>query len=298
MDIIPEQQPFIQKLGLDWYGGRVAEVAMLRLDVVHKHVSGNKWYKLKYNVEYCRSHGINTILTFGGAYSNHLAATAAMANVCGLQSIGIVKGTYAEKELTSTLQFCRDNCMQLEFATHEDYAKKYDPEWLEYLSSRFNSPMIIPEGGANEHGRRGAAEIVALIPGRFTHVAISVGTGTTLAGIVKATDDDVQTVGFAPMKGGKYLQQEIAQHLPGNNFVIHDDWHFGGFGKYKPELVEFMNQFYTEHNIPLDIVYTAKMMFGLRHQILDRVYDKQAKILCLHTGGLQGNVSIKDKLIY
>ncbi|MBW7912313.1 MAG: pyridoxal-phosphate dependent enzyme [Taibaiella sp.] len=298
MDIIPEQQPYIQEINADWYEGKVTEVSMLRLDAVHHQVSGNKWYKLKYNVEYCRSHGIGTILTFGGAYSNHLAATAAMANISGLKSIGVIKGTYAEKELTPTLRFCRDNGMELVFVTHEDYARKYDEDWLRYLSARFNYPMIIPEGGANEYGRKGAREIAELIPERFTHVAVSVGTGTTLTGIVDNVGGDVRVLGFAPMKGGKYLQNEISKYVPAMNFTIYDDWHFGGFGKHTAELVVFMNQFYLENNIPLDMVYTAKMMYGLQTRILAGGYEKASKILCLHTGGLQGNVSIKDKLIY
>lgn len=298
MDIIPEQQPYIQEINADWYEGKVTEVSMLRLDVVHHHVSGNKWYKLKYNVDHCRSHDIGTLLTFGGAYSNHMAATAAMANISGLKSIGVIKGTYAEKELTPTLRFCSDNGMELVFVTHEDYARKYDEDWLQYLSGRFNNAMIIPEGGANEYGRKGAGEIADLIPERFTHVAVSVGTGTTLAGIVDGIGRDVLVAGFAPMKGGKYLQDEINKYVLGGNFSICDDWHFGGFGKHTVELVEFMNQFYRENNIPLDMVYTAKMMYGLQAGILAGEYDKASKILCLHTGGLQGNVSIKDKLIY
>lgn len=298
MDIIPEQQPYIQEINADWYEGKVTEVSMLRLDAVHHHVSGNKWYKLKYNVEYCRLHSIGTILTFGGAYSNHLAATAAMANISGIKSIGVIKGTYAEKGLTPTLRFCSDNGMELVFVTHEDYARKYDEDWLRYLSARFNYPMIIPEGGANEYGRKGAGEIAELIPERFTHVAVSVGTGTTLAGIVDCIGEDVRVLGFAPMKGGKYLQDDISKYVPGGNFTICDDWHFGGFGKHTAELVVFMNQFYRENNIPLDMVYTAKMMYGLQARILAGEYEKASKILCLHTGGLQGNVSIKDKLIY
>lgn len=298
MVITPEQEPYIQEIGSEWYEGRVAVLAMLRLDVVHHDVSGNKWYKLKHNIEHCIRNNITSILTFGGAYSNHLAATAAMAKISGLQSIGIIKGTYAEKVLTPTLEFCRAKGMELVFVSHEDYAKKYDSEWLESISARYNHPIIIPEGGANEYGRQGAAEIAALIPDRFTHIAVSVGTGTTLAGIAHAVRNDVHVAGFAPMKGGQYLQVEISKHSNRGNFTVYDDWHFGGFGKYTDELAEFMNEFYKEQGIPLDMVYTAKMMYGLRQQILNGMYDKQAKILCLHTGGLQGNISIKDKLTY
>ena len=158
--------------------------------------------------------------------------------------------------------------------------------------------MIIPEGGANEYGRLGAEDIVGMIPDRCTHIAVSVGTGITLAGIANAIGKDVQVAGFAPMKGGQYLEAEIGKYTHRKNFTVYDDWHFGGFGKYSNELVEFMNNFYKEQHIPLDMVYTAKMMFGLQQQILNGMYEKQAKILCLHTGGLQGNVSIKEKLTY
>ncbi len=298
MVITHEQEPFIQAIGRDWFQDRVAEVAMLRLDVVHHNVSGNKWYKLKYNIEYCERNNIKSILTFGGAYSNHLAATAAMANLCGLSSIGIVKGTYAEKELTPTLIFCREQGMRLVFVTHEDYARKYDKAWLEYLSAQYDHPMIIPEGGANEQGRTGAAEIASMVPRHYTHIAVSVGTGTTLAGIADRVEGGVRLIGFAPMKGGRYLNDEVGKLVSRNNFTIYDDWHFGGFGKHTGELVSFMNKFYIEQQVPLDMVYTAKMMFGLQQQILTGMYDKQAKILCLHTGGLQGNVSLKDKLVY
>lgn len=298
MDIIPEQEPFIQQLSNRWYDGKVAEVAMLRLDVIHQHVSGNKWYKLKYNIQHCYSHGVKSILTFGGAYSNHLAATAAMANISGLKSIGVIKGTYAEKELTPTLRFCIDNGMQLVFVSHEDYARKYDNDWLAELSVRFNNPMLIPEGGANEYGRKGAKEIAGLIPEQYTHVVVSVGTGSTLCGIVDGLGENVRVSGLAPMKGGKYLQEEISKYTDKRNFTIYDNWHFGGFGKHTEELVLFMNKFYQENNIPLDMVYTAKMMYGLREQIMDGLYPADARILSVHTGGLQGNITLTGKLEY
>lgn len=298
MVITPEQQPFIQAIHSDWYGGKVAELAMLRLDVIHKDVSGNKWYKLKYNIEHCLRNDYQSILTFGGAYSNHLAATAAIARLAGIQSIGIVKGKYAETVLTPTLTFCLQQGMQLEFATNEEYALKYDGDWLQTFSARYPGTCIIPEGGANDCGVAGAAEIAELIPGDYTHVAVSVGTGSTLAGVAKAVSPGVQVIGFAPMKGGTYLQDNISKWVARSNFIVYDDWYFGGFGKHTPGLLHFMNDFYLQLNIPLDMVYTAKMMYGLREQILNGLYDKQAKILCLHTGGLQGNVSLKDKLVY
>ena len=271
---------------------------MLRLDIVHRDISGNKWYKLKNNIEHCLRNDIQAILTFGGAYSNHLAAAAAMAQLSGMRSIGIVKGKYAQTAITPTLQFCREQGMQLAFVTNEEYERRTDDDWLRYLSEQYGDPFIIPEGGANEYGRAGAAEIATLIPERYTHIAVSVGTGTTLSGIANSATSGTEVIGFAPMKEGMYLADEVRKYVHRNNFTVYDDWHFGGFGKYTDELVLFMNDFYAGQDVPLDMVYTAKMMFGLKQQILSGMYDKQAKILCLHTGGLQGNVSLKDKLVY
>lgn len=301
MVITPDSQPYIQTIDGWWYNNQVAEVAMLRLDIIHAEVSGNKWYKLKHNINYCQKQGVNSILTFGGAYSNHLAATAAMAQMSGLRSIGIVKGKYAEANPTPTLLSCINNGMQLVYVTNEEYRQKNDKGYLLVLAERFDNPLIIPEGGANALGRVGAEEIVSLIPERFTHIAVPVGTGTTLIGIVNSCNDDVAVIGFAPMKGGAYLNAEVKPYLKSNradSYHIYDDWHFGGFGKHNEELISFMNQFYIQHNIPLDKVYTAKMMYGLKAQIEQGLYPQDVKILCIHTGGLQGNQSLSGQLQY
>lgn len=302
MVIIPEgEQPFIQSIDSAWYGNRVAEVAMLRLDVVHPVVSGNKWYKLKHNIQYCLDNHITTILTFGGAYSNHLVATAAAAQLYGVQSVGIIKGKYAETNLTPTLKSCLEYGMELQFVTNEEYDKKNDEGWLQQLSEKYKNALIVPEGGANDMGRAGASDIAELIPERFTHIAISVGTGTSLTGVLNNLRQDATVIGFAPMKGGAYLNEEVREYIQPDKrqrYIIYDDWHFGGFGKHTDELISFMNEFYEHHRMPLDMVYTAKMMFGLREQVMEGLYPETSKILCVHTGGLQGNLSIKDRLVY
>jgi len=274
---------------------------MLRLDVVHPVISGNKWYKLKYNIAFCKKKGIDTILSFGGAYSNHLSATAAAAKLSEIRSIGIIKGTYAKENLTPTLQSCIEYGMQLVFVSNEDYRRKNEFDYLNELAERYGNPFIIPEGGANDEGREGAGEIAALIPAGFSHVAVSVGTGSTLCGIVNNVQEGVHVAGFAPMKGGNYLNDEIRTYISQGRrgqYRVYDNWHFGGFGKHTEEQLSFMNQFYKLHNIPLDVVYTSKMMYGLREQIEAGVYPAEARILCVHTGGLQGNASIADALIY
>ena len=298
MVITPDTQPYIQLLQPRWHHGKVQEVAMLRLDVLDPVISGNKWYKLGYNIEYCIANRIGTILTFGGGFSNHLVATAAMAKQYGLQSIGIVRGHY-NNELTPTLKDCVACGMQLNFVTQEDYAKKTDEAWLEALAIKYDHPFIIPEGGANEQGRLGAGLIAEYIPDDYTHVCVSAGTGTTLVGIINHTLQEVS--GYAPMKGGGYLYQEVLPFVdPGRReaYSVYGDWHFGGFGKCTDELIAFMNEFYQQNNIPLDMVYTAKMMYGLRQQIFASEFPADARILCIHTGGLQGNTTIEDRLLY
>lgn len=299
MVTIPDRLPFIQSIHSSWYQYKVAELAMLRLDVVHPEISGNKWYKLKENVRHCLANNYNSILTFGGAYSNHLAATAACAAYFNLKSIGIVKGTYASEKLTPTLQKCVGHGMKLVFVTNEEYNLKTDESYLEELRKMYQGAFIVPEGGSNDLGRLGATSIAGYIPSGYTHVALSVGTGTTLVGIVNNIQGGIKVLGYAPMKGGEYLNDELSGLISsGVNYKIVSSAQTAGFGKWNDELISFMNDFYMSNNIPLDVVYTAKMMYFLKEQLEDGMFSGSDKILCIHTGGLQGNSSIVHKLVY
>lgn len=301
MVTIPERQPVIQPLNKDWCGPYAEAVDMLRLDMIHPVVSGNKWYKLKHNIQYASDNAYTSILTFGGAYSNHLIAAAAAAYTCGVKSIGIIRGDYAQHNLTQTLKDCVAYGMQLSFVSREDYNKKQDVDFLEYLSRKFDNPFIIPEGGANEWGREGSKEIASFIPHHYTHICLSVGTGTTLAGVRVALHAEQECIGYVPMKNGGYLKDEIDKYLEPElrtKYTLFDKWHCGGFGKWNQELISFMNSFYKINHTPLDIVYTAKMMLGLREQLQSGFFSNDVRILCIHTGGLQGNVSVKDELVY
>jgi len=301
MDIIPELGSRIQPIAPDWYGSKIAELAMLRLDLIHPVVSGNKWFKLKYNLQQAKELGHSSVLTFGGAYSNHLIATATAAKTYGMKSVGIVRGIHAATALTPTLKKCREEGMDLHFVERKIYDAKNSPQFLKQLSDKFQYPFIIPEGGANEAGRRGAGDIALWIPDQFDHVCVSVGSGTTFAGLRNALSEQTQMLGFVPMKNGAYLKQDIAGYLHSqheSNWQLFDRWHFGGFGKHTNELIDFMNAFYSENKIPLDVVYTAKMMFGLRELIMADWFPPHARVLCIHTGGLQGNSSIAAKLHY
>ena len=301
MDIIPKSDPYIQHLDAAWYQPYVEEVAVLRLDIIHPTVSGNKWYKLKMNVTHALDNNYKGILTFGGAYSNHLVATAATAKVFGLVSIGIVRGIYAAENLTPTLKACREYGMQLIFITNKEYSKKTDGKWLEELQNVHHDFFIVPEGGANKSGREGAKEIADYIPNSFSHICVSIGTGTSFIGIRNNLNSNQQLNGYVPMKGGSYIRKEILPYLESESnkdFEIFDDWHFSGFGKWNTDLISFMNSFYAINNIPLDIVYTSKMMYGVCEQIKSGYFPNNAKILCIHTGGLQGNTSVQHLLSY
>jgi 1-aminocyclopropane-1-carboxylate deaminase len=289
---ISEDKIFIQTLPGFAEGYNNIEVSMLRLDLLHPIISGNKWYKLKHNIAIATTEGRNTILSFGGAYSNHLIATAAAAQNAGLKSIGMVRGLHAEQEKTQVLQQCAAMGMELHFLNREEYSRKAEVPFLQALSDQFNHPFIIPEGGANDEGRVGAGEIAKLIPDDYTHICLSVGTATTLIGLRNALPLAQNVMGFAPMKGGTYLNEHISHFLlPEKNaqWSLTDWYHFGGFGKVTSRLYEFMGIFYADYGFPLDKVYTAKMMFGIKDLIPEDTFDIGSKILCIHTGGLTGN---------
>lgn len=296
MDIIPNQLPQIQPLTSAW--AAPIAIDMLRLDEVHPVVSGNKWYKLKENIKATLAEGKEGLLTFGGAYSNHLVATAAAAHSFGMQSVGLVRGLYAAENPTKTLVDCVAYGMKLIFVSKEEYSKKEEKEYLNSWQEQFPNYYIVPEGGANQYGRQGVAQLAELISKEYTHICVSVGTGTTMAGVIDGVGAATQVLGYAPMKGGAYLKEVIGNWVNTNNWQLFDDWHFGGFGKHSQELVDFMNTFYTSNKVPLDMVYTGKMMYGVKKQLELGYFPTSAKVLAIHTGGLQGNSTIATRLVY
>jgi len=299
MDIIDERLAVIQPLSKFWYQKKVAEMDMLRLDLLHPVVSGNKWFKLRLNLSHALDNGFKTIVTTGGGYSNHLIATAFTAKKFGIKCVGIVRGKY--DVLTPTLAACKAEGMELIFMTQEDYKNRHEPEWAKDIVAHFDEIFMIPEGGANEWGRAGAGLLARFIKEDYTHIAVSVGTGTTLIGLRNKVYEQQQILGLAPMKKGAYLEDYISEHVePGRNknWQLFDDWHFGGFGKWTDGLLAFMNDFYAENKIPLDIVYTSKMMYGISEMLADNFFSISDRVLCIHTGGLQGNVSVRNELSY
>jgi len=270
---------------------------ILRLDLCHPIVSGNKWFKLKGLQEAMRAQKKTSIVSFGGAWSNHLVALAYYAHHYQIPCKAIVRGHY--KELSPSLLFAKEQGMELEFVTTNQYSEfKND---LKIVQSQHPDAYILPEGGNTEIGVEGAADITSFITKSYDYVCVSVGSGTTFAGLRKALPAATHLLGFAPMKQGAYLNLEVAHYLPNidtKSYTIIDDYNFGGFGKCPPELIDFMNSFYQNYGIPLDRVYTAKMILGISDLVRTQKIPKTAKIAAIHTGGLQGNQSIAAALVF
>ncbi|MBI2730762.1 MAG: pyridoxal-phosphate dependent enzyme [Sphingobacteriales bacterium] len=277
-----------QQLKDELYEKNNLTVSAARLDKLHPIVSGNKFFKLKYNIENALFENSEGIITFGGAYSNHLAATAFACHEAGIRSIAILRG---EESVTQshTLVFCKQMGMQLEFVNRTDYRNK--EKLYQHYRNRFPSFYIIPEGGDNEAGEKGCSEIITNIEAshQYTHIVCDVGTGTTFKGMAKSIGSNQMLLGIVVLKGAEEMNPFLAASK--NTVLIHD-YHFGGYAKKTKELIAFMNQFYRQHHVPTDFVYTGKLFFALNDLITKKYFNNNSKILCIHTGGLQGNLSL------
>lgn len=272
---------------------RNISVSVLREDEIHPVISGNKFRKLKYNLLQAQKEGKTKLLTFGGAFSNHIAATAEAARVCGLESIGIIRGDELAERFpeilkeNSTLAHAHQNGMQLHFETRENYRKKNSLEQLKFYKEKFGDFYLIPEGGTNELAIKGCKEILSQQTDSFDVICVSVGTGGTLAGLVEASKSHQRVIGFSALNCD-YLTSEVRQMTSKENWDICYDFHFGGYAKVTDELVGFINDFGKKYPIALDPIYTGKMIYGISELIKGDFFPKNTRILAVHTGGLQG----------
>lgn len=271
-------------------------VSVLRLDKIHPVVSGNKLFKLHFFLESAMASAHKTILTFGGAFSNHLVATAFACRQAGIKSIGIVRGELPEK-MSATLQQCTEYGMQLRFITRAAYQQKEEDLYIAGLKKEFGECCIVPEGGYHPLGAKGAGLIMDLTrENTFSHICTASGTATTLAGLLMNAKTQQQIISVPVLKGMNDTFQRLS-FLTGNNYAadqltVFNDYHFGGYAKKTAPLTEFMNQLWEDHQLPTDFVYTAKMFFAVEDKIASGYFKSGSTILCLHTGGLQGNVSL------
>jgi len=268
-------------------------VLVKREDLNHPFVSGNKWWKLKYNLEEAKMLRKNTLLTFGGAYSNHTYATAAAAHALGLKSIGIIRGEET-LPLNHTLTFAKSRGMELYYVSRADYRMKHEPEFIQKLQDQFGDFYLIPEGGTNALAVKGVAEFARQLDYEvdFDYVCLSVGTGGTLAGVIEGLSDSKKIIGFSSLRGGEFLEEEIRTYTDKNgNWEIIHDYHFGGYAKTTLALIQFIEQIEKQFNLPLDPVYTSKMLFGVFDLLKNGFFKKGSTILLVHTGGLQGKLA-------
>ena len=266
------------------------ELWIKREDLLHPEVSGNKFRKLKYNLLQAKNEGFETILTFGGAHSNHISATAAAGKVAGFDTIGIIRGEElldSEEKWSPTLKYATSCGMKFEFISRERYRDKDSEEFQEELKLKYPDAFIIPEGGTNVLAIKGCEEILSEEDKRFNFICASVGTGGTLAGLINSSEIDQKTIGFSSLKSA-HLRNEVSDLVNRKNWDINLDYHFGGYAKVNIELINFINDFNKKYGINLDPVYTGKLVFGIFDLVKQGYFPEKSKILAVHTGGLQG----------
>lgn len=280
------QSPLLQQAGIT--------LLIKREDLVDPALGGNKWRKLKYNLDAAQAQQHDTLLTFGGAWSNHIYATAAAGQRLAYRTIGLIRGEHVAP-LNPTLQFATDCGMHIEYIDRSSYRNKTSPEFLKQLEDKFGRFYLLPEGGSNVLALKGCAEIIEEIDQPFDIVCVACGTGATLAGLISGLSAKQQAMGFAVLKGGAYLADEISNLLQQaniaqlNTWQLNPDYHFGGYAKIDPSLIQFIRDFKQQYGIELDAVYTGKMFYGLFDLISKGYFERGTRIVAIHTGGIQGN---------
>ena len=286
-----------QKIEAEWLSNQQILLHVLRLDKLHPIVSGNKWFKLKLYIEEACDLQKNTIATFGGAWSNHIIATAFAAREAGLKSIGVIRG---EKPavLSYTLNKTMEYGMQLYFVSRDQYTRK--DEIIERLSN--SNEYWVDEGGYGATGAKGASEILKTVNvSAYTHIIAAVGTGTMLAGLISASCKHQTIIGISSMKGNHSIEKKIEalveKGAPHISFEIRHEYHFGGYGKHPASLLTFINDMYHTHQLPLDIIYTGKTFFAIKDLAEKKFFTPGSRLLMIHSGGLQGNKSLSPEVL-
>lgn len=264
-----------------------------REDELHEQVSGNKYRKLKYNLLAAKAQGFTKLLTFGGAYSNHIAATAFAAREMGFECIGVIRGEEIAHKWQDNPTLCaaHEQGMQFHFVSRAAYRKKHEPDVVTALKQQFGACYVIPEGGTNSLAVKGCEEILTTDDlTQYDVVCCAVGTGGTLAGLINATQDSgMKVIGFAAVNAPS-LQQDIETLVKSDtkHWQLNFDYTFGGYAKTTSVLIEFINDFKEKNGIKLEPIYTGKMLYGI-YELVQKGYFKQgSRILAIHTGGLQG----------
>ncbi|RYY22921.1 MAG: pyridoxal-phosphate dependent enzyme [Chitinophagaceae bacterium] len=296
--LIPQSLVTTQHIPIDGCGQKNIRIDVLRLDLIHPVVSGNKYFKLKYPVAKALAAAAPGIISFGGAWSNHLVALAKYCNDVGMRAIGIVRGEPGAQP-SPTLQDAVGYGMTLNHIPRSLYNNK--AALYNELKASYPGYVIVAEGGRSADGVSGAAEIAALTDYLSYDIIMgAVGTGTMLAGLLAASAAHQQVLGISSLKlkPGNDVEAFIGTSVPGKPFNINYDFHFGGYAKHNSELISFMNDCWTQYALPTDFVYTAKLMYAVKQLLAAGYFAAGSRILVIHSGGLQGNRSLTGKLLF
>ncbi|WP_448217620.1 1-aminocyclopropane-1-carboxylate deaminase/D-cysteine desulfhydrase [Endozoicomonas sp. 2B-B] len=292
----------VERINTYLVGNCPIAVDILRLDQVDPLISGNKWFKLKYFLIEAHSRKIRTLLSFGGAWSNHLHAMAAAGHRFGFQTIGIIRGEKPAKP-SAMLQDAERWGMRLIYVSRADYKKRYETEYqqalLKQLSLSLDQLMIVPEGGSGEEGVRGCEDILdagSIRASEYDEIWLACGTGATMAGIIRSAGSDTRVRGVAVLRGAGFLKDDIQQYLSpaATRWNLELDYHCGGYGKTTPGLIQFILEFERETGVPLDPVYTGKLFFALKKMARSGGLSGISRLLLIHTGGLQGRRGFRE----
>ena len=288
---INEKIHFINDDGVQLY--------LKREDKIHDIISGNKYRKLKYNLIKAKDLGYKGLLTFGGAYSNHIPAVAYAANKYNFKSISLIRG----EELLSkylenpTLKYSSELGMKFDFLSRKEYKKRNDENYLNKLQKIYKDFYLIPEGGTNKLGVLGCQEILSHEDEVFDYICCSVGTGGTISGLINSSINCQKIIGFSSINK-KYLLNDISKFVIKKNWKLNDEFSFGGYGKVNEELINFMNDFKLKYSILLDPIYTSKLVYGVFNLTLNNYFKPNSKVLMIHTGGQQGILPMNSFLKY
>lgn len=292
-----------QKVDLELLSDKQISLTVKREDELHPFISGNKFRKLKYNLAEAKQLGFNTLLSFGGAYSNHISALSYAGKLHGFKTLGVIRGDELAEDLPNTLstnptlKFAAGNGMEFKFISRADYRNKEDQRFLENLTSEFGEFYEIPEGGTNALAVKGCEEILEAEEEQYDVICVSVGTGGTISGLINSIHQGQEVIGFPSLKTDyldKFIQGIVGHH---RGWKLNNEYHFGGYAKVDENLISFINDFNRQTTIPLDPIYTGKMMFGIIDLAQKGFFKKDTRILAIHTGGLQGIEGMNQRLL-
>lgn len=286
----------LKEIKEDLFTEKSVRLFVKREDLIHPHISGNKWFKFKYNLIEANNQGFNQLLSFGGAYSNHIYALAAAGKEFNFKTIGIIRGE-EYKKLNPTLAFAKKCGMKLFYISRVNYRDKYNKDLLDQLREQFGEFYLIPEGGTNKLALKGCRELVNRINIDYNYLCCACGTAGTISGIIEGLNGKKFAMGFSVLKNADFLNDEIHKLTETNhlNWEINLNYHFGGYAKFTKSLLTFTKQFERKYDIPMEPIYTGKMLFGIYDLIEKNYFSPNSIIVAIHSGGLQGLMGLKQR---